>query len=217
MSDPHSSDASTASLARAFSPWQARTARERAAIVPVTIPYSVTPAGEGKKRAGSGQPQRQLAATELRCNEIWLRAEGSKIEKINFVLLELHRRYGLALSPNEVTSALDNEGGRRYRAAMKRRVRQTALTTLGKHVPVVVKDYLWAREAAKDQGDYKETRMAAVDHLDRLGITLKKEQAPVQMQTIILRGRNFDAATLDAPTPEIETAEIVQEDPGADG
>jgi hypothetical protein len=76
-----------------------------------------------------------------------------------------------------------------------------------------VEDYLWSRTAAREQGDYKEVRMAAVDHLDRLNITLKKDAPQVAVQTIVLRGKNFGIDTLDDPTPAIETAEIVQEEP----
>ena len=188
-----------------------RRAAQKAAIVPIETPYSLTPGMEVKRRPGKGHPPRQLNIQELRANEIWLRADGTREERKYFVASELLRRYAVKLSPDEVWAAVDNAGGRRYRATLRERVRTHALKRLGKQVPAVVEDYLWSRTAAKDQGDYKEVRMAAVDHLDRLGITLKREQQAVQVQTIVLRGKNFDVDTLDEPTPEIETAEIVQE------
>ena len=189
-----------------------RRAAQKAAIVPVETPYSLAPGTEAPRRPGKGRSARQLTVQELRANEIWLRAEGHREERKKFVCDEMLRRYAVKLSPDEAWAAVDNAAGRRYRATMRERLRAHALRKLGKQVPAVVEDYLWSRTAAKDQGDYKEVRMAAVDHLDRLGITLKREQQAVQVQTIVLRGRNFDASTLDAPTPEIEAAEIVQEE-----
>lgn len=205
MSDPVSSNATVAPLTRR--------AAQKAAIVPVETPYSLTPALEVKRLPGKGRAPRQLSAQELRCNEVWLRASGTREEKKKLVVDEMLRRYAVKMTLDEAWAAVDNAGGRRYRATLRERARATALRTLAKHTPVVVEDYLWSRTAAREQGDYKEVRMAAVDHLDRLNITLKKETAQVAVQTIVLRGKNFDVATLDEPTPEIETAEIVQEEP----
>lgn len=189
-----------------------RRAAQKAAIVSIETPYSLVPGIEPPRRPTKGRIPRQLSVEELRANEIWLRAEGTREEKKKLVVLEMQRRYGIKWTPDDAWAAVDNMGGRRYRATLRERVRATALKTLSKHVPVVVDDYLWSRTAAKDQGDYKEVRMAAVDHLDRLGITMKKDVAAVQVATIVLRGKNFDVDTLDEPTPQIEAAEIIQEE-----
>jgi len=181
--------------------------------VPITQPYDNAPGVMPTKSVQHGVRPAPLSHAERRCNEIWLRVEGTRIEKVNFIQKELNSRYGVQWTPQQVMDCLfDKRASRMYRQALRAKGRALALKSLQKEVPKVVEDYKWARETARAEGDYRVTHDQAVDHLDRLGVTLKREQAPVQLQAIILRGKNFDAATLDVPTPAIEAAEIIPEE-----
>ena len=69
--------------------------------------------------------------------------------------------------------------------------------------------FKWSREKAVETGDYKEARLAASDHLDRIGATEKPREI-VPNLTIVLQGKNADAANLLAPMTEI-VVEAVEE------
>jgi hypothetical protein len=143
--------------------------------------------------------------------EVWVRAIGTRQERAHFVETELKRKYDLTVTAEEALKCALSRAGQKYRKALWMKGRKIALRTLTKHTTDVVDDYLWSRKQAKDQLDYKEVRLAAVDHLDRLGITLKKDAPQQQAQIIVLKGSNFDASTLDTPTPEVLATEILPE------
>jgi hypothetical protein len=184
----------------------------KANAAPIDTPYSLNPTMEPGKKPTVGAPLRVLTAVEARCCEVWVRAVGTRAERAKFVALELKRKYDVTVTEDEAFQAADCRAGRRYRKALYMKGRKIALRTLSKHTSDVVDDYLWSRKQAKDQLDYKEVRLAAVDHLDRLGITLKRDQPQQQAQIIVLKGSNFDVATLDTPTPEVLATEILQDD-----
>jgi hypothetical protein len=181
----------------------------KANAAPIDTPYSLNPTMEPGKKPTVGAPLRVLTAVEARCCEVWVRAVGTRAERAKFVALELKRKYDVTVTEDEAFNASDCRAGRRYRKALYMKGRKIALRTLSKHTSDVVDDYLWSRKQAKEQLDYKEVRLAAVDHLDRLGITLKRQEAPAQTQVIVLRGSNFDVATIDTPTPEVLATEII--------
>lgn len=184
------------------------------APAPISEPYALNPGELPKIKSLGGRPGKRLSLTaeQLRVNEIWMRSEGTREQRVNLILRTMQTRYSTTMTGQQVLDALKLHASGRYRKRLKDRVRNVALRRLAHKIPEVVEDYNWARDAAREQGDYKETRMAAVDHLDRLGVTLKKEAAPQQVQVLVLRGRNFDVASLEAPTPTIEAVELVRED-----
>jgi hypothetical protein len=175
-------------------------------------PYSENPSMEPPGRVTRGHPARLLTSVELRMCEIWTRATGIRAERAQFVVAELQRKYGEMATEDEIIETVLSRAGRKYRNNLLVRGRKLALRVLQKNTTEVVEDYLWSRTAAKAQLDYKEVRLAAVDHLDRLGVTLKREAPQQQAQIIVLKGSNFDVATLDAPTPEVLATEILQDD-----
>lgn len=77
-------------------------------------------------------------------------------------------------------------------------------------------DYVWARKEARLQGDYKETRVGAADHLDRIGAT-QKPQESVPNLVVVLQGRNFTADTLDKELPALSNEIVVEAEEASDG
>ena len=152
-----------------------------------------------------------MAEIARRACEVWFRTEGKPMERYNEVMRVLKSRYGLIASGEEIKKLLASSRARQYKQYLRKRMRLLALRSMTKRLPEVVEDYHWSRETAREQGDYKEVRMAAIDHLDRLGVTLKREVPAQAVQVVVLKGRNFDLSDIDKPTPLIETAEIVQE------
>jgi hypothetical protein len=102
----------------------------------------------------------------------------------------------------------------RYLRELKRTTRREALRQLQREVEPVIRDYVWTRTAARKIAEtaedeavrvaaLKETRIAASDHLDRLNVTQRKDAPVVQVAVVELHSRNFDAANLLAPSPEM--------------
>ena len=207
VEDPTAPDMAVVPLSRHF----AKKARE----VSIDVPDSLNPYGEVQGKASRGMPRRMLTATELRMCEIYARSTGKRVERAHFVETELKRKYGMEAPASAVLAAVMSRAGKKYRKALWMRGRKIALRALKNNTMDVVDDYLWSRTAAKDQGDYKEVRLAAVDHLDRLGVTLKKEVQQQQAQVIVIKGGgNFDVSNLDTPTPEVLATEIIEEETG---
>lgn len=99
-----------------------------------------------------------------------------------------------------------------YVKYLRDHAREAVLGTLHNTATRAVDNYLWAQEAARKAEDYKETRMASADHLDRIGATEKPPTTTVQVANIQLHSRNFTAADLLAPSPELE-GEVINERP----
>lgn len=89
-----------------------------------------------------------------------------------------------------------------YLQYLKVHARDEALDRLKATSAKAVDTYLWAQDKAKSVGDYKEARVAAGDHLDRIGAT-EKPQPVTQVAVVTLRGRNFTAEDLDKASPEV--------------
>lgn len=110
---------------------------------------------------------------------------------------------------------LRNPAARRYVRHTRETMRDAAMKRLKDVTPEVVDDYFWARQAARQASDYKETRLAAADHLDRIGVSEKPPTTTVQVAAITLRSRNFDEADLLKESPLLE-GEVVAEQPTGD-
>lgn len=95
-----------------------------------------------------------------------------------------------------------NPAWQAYLGYLKAHTRDAVLDELKRDAFGVVDDYQWARKRSRAVDDYKETRVAAADHLDRIGAT-EKPQPTAQIAVVTLRGRNFTAEDLDKPSPEI--------------
>ncbi len=102
-----------------------------------------------------------------------------------------------------LTKVLRNPAWVAYKELLLRQGRDLALTRLKAEAGAVTTDYLWARTAAKEAGDYKATHVAAADHLDRIGASEKPPSSVVQIATVNLRSRNFTEDNLLAPSPEL--------------
>ena len=97
-----------------------------------------------------------------------------------------------------------NPAWRAYVGSLQHHARDHAMSTLQATAQLAVSNYLWAQESARSAGDYKETRMAAGDHLDRVGATEKPPDHVLQVANIVLRSRNFSEDALLAPGPQLE-------------
>lgn len=112
--------------------------------------------------------------------------------------------FGIDMMPH-VRKALErNAAWRGYLLKLRTQTREALMDSLKASGLAVMKDYQWAREEAKRQGDYKETRVAAGDHLDRIGASEKKPENIVQNLVVVLKGMSTEALNQ-------ETAELVVE------
>lgn len=126
---------------------------------------------------------------------------------------EAEKRYGIVMEPATIRDLARRSDFRTYCRLLKRFAPKVLKHRLEVEAFAAMDDYLDAREKAKVANDYKVQGQLAGDHLDRIGLNAKKEAPVVQVQTVILKSRHFDAQTLDQPTPLIESAEIVDEAP----
>lgn len=103
-----------------------------------------------------------------------------------------------------------NPAWRHYVQQLKEETKNVVLQKLKTDALEAYDTYKWSREAAKGAGDYKEARLAAGDHLDRIGATEKpREQS--QNVVVILRGRNYDETTIlnEPEEAEVLSVEVV--------
>ena len=98
-----------------------------------------------------------------------------------------------------------------YVKYLREHARDAVLNTLHDKAGRAVDNYLWAQEAARKAEDYKETRVASADHLDRIGATEKPPTQVVQVANIVLRGRNYSTANLLAEGPQLEGEAVTEE------
>lgn len=100
-----------------------------------------------------------------------------------------------------------NMAWRAYVEQLRTQTRAAVMDKLKQDALAAYHDYTWSRTEARAQGDYKETRVASADHLDRIGATEKADQV-TQNVVVVLRGRNFTEDTLNRELPET-TFELV--------
>lgn len=118
--------------------------------------------------------------------------------------------FGYELTSVRKSQLVQNPAWKAYVEELRKGSRDVVMERLRRESLDVAEDYIWSRKQARKQGDYKEARLAAADHLDRIGLTEKPQ--PTQQQTIIvLKGRTFDAESLMRELPAPSTEEIVVE------
>ena len=118
--------------------------------------------------------------------------------------------FGFELQPYQRKSLEQNAAWRTYVQQLRDQTRDSVMQLLEQQSLDAFQDYTWSRKAAREAGDYKETRVAAGDHLDRIGAT-KKPDTQAQQVVVVLRGRNFDEGSLDKELPAIEAEVVVPE------
>lgn len=138
------------------------------------------------KNWASGYPDKRAFATKFR-------------EHFGFELSSAMRQ-GLMLNP----------AWRAYTKSLMSQTRDAILKRLEATGFEALQDYLKSREMAKEAGDYKELRVGAADHLDRIGATQKPEITK-QSVVVVLQSRNFNERSLTKELPAVEAAEIVVE------
>ena len=118
-------------------------------------------------------------------------------------------KFGFDLNASHRKNLEMNPAWRHYVAKLQTQTREAVMEKLRSDALAAYHDYTWSREAARKAGDYKETRVAAADHLDRIGATEKPTEGGQQI-LVVLRGRNFNEDSLNKQLPE-SSAEIVVE------
>ena len=123
-----------------------------------------------------------------------------------------HEATGFSLSYKHRKSLEENAAWRHYVRMLLEESKDVVMQKLKNDALEAYDTYKWSREAARLEGDYKEARLAAADHLDRIGAT-EKPQPQQQVQVIVLRGRTFEEGNLMKELPETtaDEAEIVIE------
>ena len=125
------------------------------------------------------------------------------------LLVDAQRQVDAKLTERKMMNILRNPAAKRYARKQKEDLRALAMRRLKDSIPEVVDDYHWARQAAREAGDYREVRVGAADHLDRVGASEKAPTVAVQVANITLHSRNFTSENLLAESPQLE-GEVVQ-------
>lgn len=117
------------------------------------------------------------------------------------------REFGVELTQSRRRGMELNPAWQAYVRQLKQQTRETVLAKLKATAHRAFDNFIHAQEAARTADDYKELRLAASDHLDRIGATEKPEQV-AQNVVVVLKGRTFTEDTLGRELPAIE-AEVV--------
>lgn len=115
--------------------------------------------------------------------------------------------FGIELTPRMRRGLEKNPAWAKYVRELQEQSREAVMQLLRSGALEAHADFVDSRKMARKAGDYKELRMAAADHLDRIGAT-EKPTNQAQMIVVTLKGRNFDEATLMKELPET-TVEVV--------
>lgn len=115
--------------------------------------------------------------------------------------------FGYEITPRIRKGLELNPAWRHYVYLLKTKPRDAVMKLLEEQGMAAARDFIEARVMAKAAADYKELRLAASDHLDRLGAT-QKPTAVQQNVVVVLKGRNYTAENLGLDN---EDAEIVVE------
>lgn len=117
--------------------------------------------------------------------------------------------FGCPMTPKIRKHLENNPLWRKYVAQLRAAGSEVVKRKLERDALGAYEDYQWSRTTAKEAGDYKEVRQGAQDHLDRVGLGAKKDLGGTQNVVVVLRGRNFDAESLDRQLPAVE-AEVIE-------
>ena len=117
--------------------------------------------------------------------------------------------FGYELTPRIRKGLEENPAFRAYVKYLQTQSRDAVIALMQRDALDAYDDHKWSRKRAKEKDDYKETRLAAADHLDRIGAT-QKPTVTQQSVVVILKGRNYDEKNLLAESTEEIEVEIVQ-------
>ena len=135
---------------------------------------------------------------------------GGNRARRNVYQEQFEAEFGIPLTMSRRTQLHGNPAWRAYVQQLKDDARGQALKKLKNKASRAVETYLWAQDTARGSGDYKEARVAAGDHLDRIGATEKPSVQPVQAIQIVVKSRNVDLAN---PFKELPAVEVVESFP----
>lgn len=130
----------------------------------------------------------------------------------NHFVDSFREKFGFDLQASDRKGLEQNIAWRDYVEKLQTQTREAVMAKMRTDALQVYDDYTWSRTEARTQGDYKETRLAAADHLDRIGAT-EKPEVGAQNVIVVLRGRNFDEQTLmrELPVTEVEVVTVKEE------
>lgn len=126
-------------------------------------------------------------------------------------LTRFREAFGYEMSSKMRSNLEKNPAWRCYAAQLRTQTRDAVMAKLKMDALSAYQDFKWSREKARLVGDYKETRLAAGDHLDRIGAT-EKPEAVAHNVVVVLKGRNFDEATLmrELPSTTVEVVTVTE-------
>lgn len=136
--------------------------------------------------------------------------KGASSQKRPAFATRFREHFGFELSSNLWSGLRKNPAWTAYVRQMQEQTRAVVMRKLEQQALPALKDYLWSREQAREAGDYKETRIAAADHLDRIGATEKPTDGPTQV-VVLLKGRNFEVGALERTLAPVEHEIVVSE------
>ena len=138
---------------------------------------------------------------------IWRKYRFAQVEADasprRLLLEEVQRAVDPRITEKKMMTILRQPACKRYARHTKEHLRDLAMKRLKDAVPEAVDDLFWAREAAKNALDYREVRVGAEGHLDRVGATEKPPTTVAQVAVIQLHGRNYTPDDLMKAGPEL--------------
>lgn len=165
-------------------------------------------------------PLEFLYPHEITAAEIWTSMRLDPSQPKNWAGIPKDKRafgtrfcehFGFELTSGMKHGLMTNPAWNAYVRSLMLQTRDAVMKKLEGTAFRAAENYLWAQEKARETGDYKETRVAAADHLDRVGATQKPELTK-QAVVVILQSRNFTERSLTKELPTVEAAEIVVEE-----
>lgn len=163
---------------------------------------------------GTQNPLDLLTPSEVRAAEIWASlAFDPQSGKKGTFHARFRETFGFDLPGKTKQSMLKNPAWKAYVRQLLEETRATVMTKLETSAMKAFEDYIWSREEARKAADYKEVRLGAADHLDRIGATRRVAgPAAGNSVTIVLKGApEVTHATIMRQLPAVE-AEIEEED-----
>ncbi len=119
--------------------------------------------------------------------------------------------FGVHLRTSYKQSIFKNPVWLAYVRMLKEHAKDVVLGQLERQGLDALRDYVWAREQAKQANDYKEVRLGAQDALDRIGATRRQTTSPIgNTVVIVLKGAETHATVLKA-LPAVE-ADIIEDE-----
>lgn len=119
-------------------------------------------------------------------------------------------RMGFDLGFQHRKALEENPAWRHYVLQLKESQKEVVMARLKQDAIDAYDTYKWSRESAKAAGDYKEARLAAADHLDRIGATEKPRE--IQPNVVVILKGSVSPETVFSEPIEAEVIEMLPED-----